>query len=52
MTVIVDRDLGTVSFIMDGENMGVAFEDERIKTIPLHFAVSTLFEDEEVEIIN
>ena len=50
--VTVDRALGTVSVAVNGKDMGKMFEDERIRTIPLYFAVSAGDTDDEVEIMN
>jgi E3 ubiquitin-protein ligase NRDP1 len=33
---------GTLSFALDGEYMGVAFEDQKLKTGPIYAAMSLL----------
>ena len=41
-----------MSFSVNGKDMGIAYHDESIKTIPLHFAVGLWSEGDEVEIMN
>ena len=40
--VLLDMDKGTLSFALDGEYMGVAFEDEELKKGPIYPALAML----------
>ena len=40
--VLLDMNRGTLSFCLDGEYMGVAFEDEELKRGPVYAALSLL----------
>ena len=48
---IVDRHLGTVSFIIKGYDYGVAFKDKEITTGDLYFAVSLQYKAVGFEIL-
>ena len=51
MTIEVDRDVGSLRYFLNGNDEGIAYTDERIKIIPLHFAVSMRFQGQEVQIL-
>ena len=38
----LNMNLGTLSFALDGEYMGVAFEDQQLKKGPIYAAISLL----------
>lgn len=40
--ICLDMDKGTLSFALDGEFMGIAFEDEQLKSGPVYPAISLL----------
>ena len=47
VTLIADRDMGTLSYQVLAVDLRVAFSNEKIKYVPLHFAVNiTNIEDE------
>ena len=41
VTVTLDREHGTLSLAINGEDVGVGFEDEKLKTLKLHPCLST-----------
>ena len=42
MGILLDMNNGTLSFALDGEYMGVAFEDEELKKGPIYPAIALL----------
>ena len=50
--VEVDRDKGTLRYYKNEKDLGIAFTDERLKTIPLHFAISANRNNFNIEIVN
>lgn len=42
MGVLLDMERGTLSFALDGEYLGISFEDEELKKGPIYPAISLL----------
>ena len=47
-----DREQGRVMFLQDGKFIGIAFEDEELKTGTLYFTISLNNKGQKVEIVD
>lgn len=52
LKVIVDRKVGSMKVIINGEDFGEAYQDDKMKTGEYHFGITVYQEGEKIQILD